>query len=94
MFYAARLVEIGPANEMRHAPQHPYTQGLLRAFPTVQGSDVELASIPGSPPSLENPPPGCRFHPRCDRAIARCRVESPALEPRSAGHLAACYLPG
>jgi peptide/nickel transport system ATP-binding protein len=92
VFYAGRLVEIGPAPALRRAPRHPYTQGLLRSFPTVRGDLTALASIPGAPPSLRQPPPGCRFHPRCDRAVERCRVESPALIELAPGHAAACHL--
>jgi len=92
VFYAARLVELAPAPGLRHAPRHPYTQGLLRAFPSVHGGTVELASIPGAPPSLENPPAGCRFHPRCNLAVDLCRQRSPELRPLAPGHLAACHL--
>ncbi len=92
VFYAARLVELGPSAEMRRAPRHPYTQGLLRAFPTVHGGAVELAGIPGAPPSLENPPPGCRFHPRCPIAVDVCRERTPELVQLGPGHLAACHL--
>lgn len=92
VFYAARLVETAPVEELRRAPRHPYTQGLLRAFPALHGSRVELASIPGSPPSLGNPPPGCRFHPRCARAVDLCRERSPELVQLAPGHSAACHL--
>jgi peptide/nickel transport system ATP-binding protein len=92
IFYAARLVELAPAAELRRAPRHPYTQGLLRAFPSVHGGTVELASIPGSPPSLESPPAGCRFHPRCGRAVDLCRERSPELRRLGPGHSAACHL--
>jgi peptide/nickel transport system ATP-binding protein len=92
IFYAARLVEVGPAAELRRAPRHPYTQGLLRAFPSVHGGTVELASIPGAPPSLGDPPPGCRFHPRCERAVDLCRERSPELRQLGPGHSAACHL--
>jgi peptide/nickel transport system ATP-binding protein len=91
VFYAARLVEMGPADEIRRAPKHPYTQGLLRAFPSLHG-ESSPQSIPGSPPSLESPPSGCRFHPRCDRAVPQCREEEPALLPLASGHSAACHL--
>jgi peptide/nickel transport system ATP-binding protein len=92
IFYAARLVELGPAAELRRAPRHPYTQGLLRAFPSVHGGTVELASIPGAPPSLSDPPTGCRFHPRCERAMDLCRERSPELRQLAPGHSAACHL--
>jgi peptide/nickel transport system ATP-binding protein len=92
VFYAARLVEMAPAAELRRAPRHPYTQGLLRAFPSVHGGTVELASIPGAPPSLSDPPPGCRFHPRCERAVDLCRERSPEPRRLGPGHSAACHL--
>jgi len=94
VFYAARLVECGPADALRRAPRHPYTQGLLRAFPAVHGDAVEVASIPGSPPSLEHPPTGCRFHPRCPLAADRCRAEAPPLRTLAPGHAAACHFAG
>jgi peptide/nickel transport system ATP-binding protein len=92
VFYAARLVESAPAAELARAPRHPYTQGLLRAFPALDGDEVDLASIPGSPPSLEQPPAGCRFHPRCDRAVDVCRARAPELLTLAPGHSAACHL--
>ena len=92
VFYAARLVELGPAAAIARAPKHPYTQGLLRAFPRVHGAKSEPASIPGSPPSLTNPPPGCRFHPRCPIALAACRERVPDLIEFEPGHFAACIL--
>jgi peptide/nickel transport system ATP-binding protein len=91
VFYAARLVEIGPTAEIRSVPKHPYTQGLLRAFPSLS-AESSPRSIPGSPPSLVDPPAGCRFHPRCDRAVAECRELEPALRELAAGHAAACHL--
>ena len=92
VFYAARLVEIAPVAELRHAARHPYTQGLLRAFPALHGGVTELASIPGTPPSLRNPPAGCRFHPRCEQAVDLCRVRTPEMVQFGPGHAAACHL--
>jgi peptide/nickel transport system ATP-binding protein len=92
VFYAAKLVEVAPAGDLRGGARHPYTQGLLRAFPTVHGGDVELSSIPGSPPSLRTPPRGCRFAPRCDQAIDICRESEPALVGLGSRHAAACHL--
>jgi peptide/nickel transport system ATP-binding protein len=92
VFYAARLVEVAPANALRAAARHPYTRGLLRAFPSVHGGDVELSSIPGSPPSLRSPPAGCRFHPRCAEAVEACREREPELVRLGPGHAAACHL--
>jgi peptide/nickel transport system ATP-binding protein len=92
IFYSGRLVEVAPAAELRASPRHPYTQGLLKAFPSVHGADVELASIPGSPPSLRSPPPGCRFHPRCSQVIDRCRTEEPQLAVLGERRAAACHV--
>lgn len=92
VFYAARLVEIGPASELRRSPRHPYTLGLLRAFPSVHPGGEDPVSIPGAPPSLESPPGGCRFHPRCSRAIDICRSRSPEMVRFGTGHAAACHL--
>ncbi len=92
IFYAARLVEVAPAGELRMAARHPYTQGLLRAFPSVHGGDVDLSSIPGSPPSLRSPPRGCRFHPRCAVAVDLCREREPELVALGPAHAAACHL--
>jgi peptide/nickel transport system ATP-binding protein len=91
VFYAARLVELAPAAALRAGPLHPYTQGLLRAFPSLRG-DEPPAVIPGSPPSLRDPPPGCRFHPRCDRAVALCREAEPRLVALGPGRAAACHV--
>jgi peptide/nickel transport system ATP-binding protein len=90
VFYAARLVEIGPAAGLVANPRHPYTRGLLKAFPRVNDPRAELTSIPGAPPSLQTPPPGCRFHPRCPLAVEACRRERPALLEVAPGHFSAC----
>jgi peptide/nickel transport system ATP-binding protein len=92
IFYAAKLVEVAPAAEIRSSARHPYTQGLLRAFPSVHGGEVSLSSIPGSPPSLRDPPSGCRFHPRCDQALDVCRERDPGLTSLGPRHAAACHL--
>jgi peptide/nickel transport system ATP-binding protein len=92
VFYAARLVEVGPAAELRRAPRHPYTQGLLRAFPSVHAGAGEAQSIPGAPPSLLTPPTACRFHPRCERVVELCRERTPELLQLAPNHAAACHL--
>jgi len=92
IFYAGRMVEIAPSAELRARPLHPYTQGLLRAFPSVHGTEEELKSIPGAPPSLRSPPPGCRFHPRCDQVIERCKTEEPRLVTLGDRRAAACHV--
>ncbi|RLU99409.1 peptide ABC transporter ATP-binding protein [Streptomyces griseocarneus] len=95
VMYAGRVVERGTVDEVLRAPRHPYTWGLLGSMPRLE-SDVDepLVPIPGSPPSLLSPPPGCPFHPRCAYAAEvpddRCRTERPELRP---GRAAACHLP-
>lgn len=92
--YAGGIVELGSVDDIFYRPAHPYTMGLIRAVPTVTGDFQDLASIPGAPPDLINPPPGCKFHPRCTYATERCLVEEPALEPVIAGddaHMVACF---
>jgi peptide/nickel transport system ATP-binding protein len=92
VFYAARLAEVGPAEELKHRARHPYTRGLLRSFPSLHGKSGERSSIPGLPPSLLDPPPGCRFHPRCSRAMEICSKEQPEPTELGPGHAAACHL--
>jgi oligopeptide/dipeptide ABC transporter ATP-binding protein len=92
VMYGGRVAELGPVERVFAAPQHPYTQMLLRAFPTLEHSGAPMVGIPGAPPRLSDLPQGCRFHPRCSLAIDRCRVETPALRPVGAGHVAACHL--
>jgi peptide/nickel transport system ATP-binding protein len=89
VFYAARLVEVAPAAALAADPRHPYTQGLLRAFPSLHGGALPEV-IPGAPPSLASPPPGCRFHPRCPVALEVCRREEPPLVALGPGRAAAC----
>jgi peptide/nickel transport system ATP-binding protein len=92
VFYAARLVEIAPAEELRRTPRHPYTQRLLCAVPSIRRLKEKQESIPGVPPSLLEPPSGCRVHPRCDKAVDVCRERAPALREIISGHWAACHL--
>ncbi|MGH2862535.1 MAG: ABC transporter ATP-binding protein [Solirubrobacteraceae bacterium] len=72
VMYAGQLLEIGTAAEIHREPSHPYTKGLLNSFPSLHGSRRELAGIPGSPPDLKSPPPGCPFLPRCDYGTDAC----------------------
>lgn len=94
--YAGRAVERGTRNEVLRTPEHPYTWGLLGSMPTPSAPvDTPLSPIPGTPPSLLDPPPGCRFHPRCPFTeqvpAGRCATRRPHL-PRTPGHGAACHL--
>jgi len=94
VMYAGQLLEIGTAEQIQHEPSHPYTRGLLNSFPSLHGPRRELAGIPGSPPDLRNPPPGCPFLPRCGYGTAACREVDMDLLPVTAskapGHVTAC----
>jgi len=93
IMYAGKIVEFGDAVSVFKNPLHPYTQGLIKAFPSIKGPKVRLTSIPGSPPDLLNPPSGCRFHPRCPYVMDVCKVEEPLLlEHAEKMHRAACHL--
>jgi peptide/nickel transport system ATP-binding protein len=91
VMYAGKLVEIGPADAVLTSPRHPYTSALLESTPTLR-QDKALGFIPGRVPSLVNPPPGCRFHPRCKYAIDVCSREEPPAVEVGPGHKAACWL--
>jgi oligopeptide/dipeptide ABC transporter ATP-binding protein len=87
VMYAGRIVEQGPVRDIFAAPSHPYTQALLRS--TISLTTQVLTSIPGAPPDLVAPPPGCRFHPRCPSAMQVCATtRPPSFEP----HRAECWL--
>ena len=94
VMYAGQLLEIGTAEEIHHEPSHPYTMGLLNSFPSLHGPRRELAGIPGSPPDLRNPPPGCPFLPRCGFGTAACREVDMHLLPvttsKDPDHVTAC----
>jgi peptide/nickel transport system ATP-binding protein len=89
VMYAGQVSELGTTRAVFDAPRHPYTQGLLEAFPSIRGAKVPLKGIPGSPPSLSSIPNGCRFHPRCPVAFDRCDVDAPDLYERD-GSLVRC----
>jgi peptide/nickel transport system ATP-binding protein len=65
VMYGGQIVEMAPAKEIFNNPLHPYTKGLLSSFPPLHGEKKRLTGIPGAPPNMAEPPPGCRFHPRC-----------------------------
>jgi peptide/nickel transport system ATP-binding protein len=88
--YAGELVEIGATADVFAGPLHPYTSALLGALPQV-GDHGRRQGLEGRPPSLLDPPPGCRFHPRCPEARDVCRKLTPSLEEKSSGRFAACH---
>jgi peptide/nickel transport system ATP-binding protein len=93
IMYAGRIVEYGDARSIFKNPEHPYTQGLIKAFPSIKGERIRLQSIPGSPPDLLNPPPACRFNPRCPYVMDICKKVDPELkEHGEKGHLVSCHL--
>jgi peptide/nickel transport system ATP-binding protein len=91
VMYAGRIAEIGPVAEVIHRPQHPYTTGLMGSIPSMEHETERLTQIEGSMPRLTEIPPGCAFHPRCEKAFARCSRERPELMPAGTSQ-AACWL--
>jgi peptide/nickel transport system ATP-binding protein len=79
VMYAGQVAEIGATTSIFERPLHPYSKGLLDAFPSVHGPRRALTGIAGSPPDLGRPPSGCRFHPRCSEAMAQCTTVEPEL---------------
>jgi len=79
VMYAGQVAEQGPTRRVFDSPAHPYTVGLLDAFPSIRGERRQLKGIPGRPPDLARPPSGCRFAPRCPRVMERCTAEPPEL---------------
>ena len=93
VLYAGRLAEEGPVGPIFAAPSHPYTAALIGCIPQEGMASGSLRGIPGAVPSPASFPPGCRFHPRCPRAIAVCRTTVPPLLPHGQGRVA-CHLAG
>ena len=79
VMYAGQIVESADVRTLFAAPGHPYTQALLRSTLTTERRSAEFTAIEGQPPDLASPPPGCRFHPRCSRVLARCASEPPPV---------------
>jgi peptide/nickel transport system ATP-binding protein len=99
IMYAGEIVESAPAERFASNPLHPYTQGLLKSFPPLRGPLTRLTGIPGSPPDLRDPPPGCRFNPRCPHCRSdesalylRQTTERPRLREVEPAHEVACHL--
>jgi len=93
VMYAGHMAEIADSVDIFERALHPYTHALVGAFPSIKGEKKELKTLPGEPPDLLDPPSGCRFHPRCPRALDVCQEEQPPFRDYGGGHLAACWNP-
>ena len=91
IMYAGKFVEYGSSREVYKFALHPYTLGLLGAFADIRKPKEALVSVPGSPPDLIDPPPGCRFNPRCPYAEDVCRTTEPPLLEAAKDHSVACH---
>lgn len=94
VMYVGRLMELGPTDAMFTGPNHPYTEALLSAVPSVDGEAEHRIPLKGDIPSPKNPPPGCVFHTRCHRVIeGTCNTIEPPVVEISPGHIMACHIP-
>ncbi len=93
VMYAGRMVELADAVDVFERPMHPYTCALMGAFPSIRGEKRELVTLPGEPPDLLHPPPGCRFHPRCPRATEICMERVPPFSEVNGERFLACWHP-
>jgi peptide/nickel transport system ATP-binding protein len=91
VMYAGNIVEVGETTAMFENPLHPYTQGLINSLPRI-GDKSTRVGLAGSPPDLRNPPPGCRFHPRCPYAMDICRREKPPTIKIDRDRVVSCWL--
>jgi oligopeptide/dipeptide ABC transporter ATP-binding protein len=94
VMYAGSMVELADKKTLFTEPQHPYTIALLNAIPRPEMRHESLHAIPGTVCDLFDPPPGCKFHPRCAKAQEICQSEAPRLEKKISNNLTACYFPG
>jgi peptide/nickel transport system ATP-binding protein len=90
IMYAGRLVEEATTGEVFGTPLHPYTRHLISSLPRI-GDDVPRKGLEGAPPNLADPPPGCRFHPRCPLAMEVCSHRVPSMIETAPGHRVACF---
>jgi peptide/nickel transport system ATP-binding protein len=91
VMYAGAVVEFGVTRQIFDEGRHPYTQGLLEAYPSVYGTKLHLEGIPGSPPDILDLPAGCYFHPRCQKVMPRCAITRPELYAVDGEHVR-CFL--
>lgn len=92
IMYAGKVAEYGSVMDVYTKPLHPYALGLVSSFPNIRAERSEVRSLPGFPPNLLAPPPGCRFHPRCPLADDECRQMEPVVrEVGGKGHMVACH---
>ncbi|MCP5453784.1 MAG: ABC transporter ATP-binding protein [Spirochaetaceae bacterium] len=93
VMYAGKIAELGTNQQIygEQGPMHPYTEKLMQATPLLHRKVDSLSYIPGTPPDLIDPPRGCRFHPRCHKAIEKCSQEEPPLLEVEPGHMVACW---
>ncbi|WP_041082692.1 ABC transporter ATP-binding protein [Thermotoga profunda] len=91
VMYAGNVIEVATSSEIFDQPLHPYTKGLIESIPVI-GKSKELVGIPGTVPDLVDPPPGCRFHPRCKHVFDKCHSEFPNLYEVKPNHYVACHL--
>lgn len=94
IMYAGEIVERAPSRQLFEQPFHPYTIGLMNSFPSISGEKKKLTGIPGSPPDLVSPPTGCKFHPRCPRAMPVCSHLVPKETILTADRSVSCHLFG
>ena len=92
IMYLGRIVEMAATEDLFAAPNHPYTQALLREVPRLETRHSDFLPVEGEIPSPLDPPRGCHFHPRCPHAMQRCRKETPHLREVAPGRLSACHL--
>ena len=92
VMYAGRLAETATVTELLNNPKHPYTTGLINCLRDMTQAKDRLESIPGTVPSLIDPPDGCLFHPRCNKALAICSEEKPPPITVNEGHTVFCHL--
>ena len=94
IMYAGKIIEQGPVRLVFTNPAHPYSRGLLNAFPDINGPRTFISGIPGYPPDLTHPPRGCRFYDRCPERMEICFQREPKVTLCEADHQVACQLQG